>query len=170
MKRSSATTAAWVALISASLAGCASTSKEDVFPEDGPTMREVYDDHFERMRGDDADAARAALRGGQGGSVGEADASGDAGDGGDDAGAREPSTGPHEPRPVRDGPADLAGYTRTARNEIRTRFSQVPNPTLAMYVYPHLAGPDEAPVPGYMTAFSMYQQDHYALPGEAEAQ
>jgi conjugative transfer region lipoprotein (TIGR03751 family) len=58
------------------------------------------------------------------------------------------------------------GYTRTANNELNNLFPKLPNPTLVMYVYPHLAGSDEAPVPGYSTAFTMYQEDHFALPGE----
>ena len=35
-----------------------------------------------------------------------------------------------------------------------------------MYVFPHLAGETRAPVPGYTTAFPMYEQVEYALPGE----
>jgi len=39
-----------------------------------------------------------------------------------------------------------------------------------MYVFPHLAGEAHAPVPGYATAFPMYEQVEYALPGEVPAQ
>ncbi|RMP98524.1 hypothetical protein ALQ14_04920 [Pseudomonas savastanoi pv. glycinea] len=35
-----------------------------------------------------------------------------------------------------------------------------------MYVFPHLAGSDPAPVPGYMTVFPLYQRVQYAMPGE----
>jgi conjugative transfer region lipoprotein (TIGR03751 family) len=42
-------------------------------------------------------------------------------------------------------------------------FHKVQNPTLKLYVYPHLAGNDELPVPGYMTAFNAYERDHYSL-------
>ncbi len=45
-------------------------------------------------------------------------------------------------------------------------FHKLPNPELKMYVFPHLAGKDEIPVPGYYTAFNAYTQDHYALPNE----
>lgn len=58
------------------------------------------------------------------------------------------------------------GYTRCAQNEIHNLFPKLPNPTIAMYVSPHLAGEDEAPVPGYTTAFTLYREDHFALPGE----
>lgn len=45
-------------------------------------------------------------------------------------------------------------------------FHKAPNPELKMYVFPHLAGKDEVPIPGYYTAFNAYTQDHYALPNE----
>lgn len=35
-----------------------------------------------------------------------------------------------------------------------------------MYVFPHLAGTDLAPVPGCATVFPLYQRVRYALPGE----
>ncbi len=45
-------------------------------------------------------------------------------------------------------------------------FRQLPNPELTLYVYPHLAGESQVPVPGYNTAFSAYTQTYYALPQE----
>lgn len=57
-------------------------------------------------------------------------------------------------------------YTRTAANEIRSQFPRLPNPDLVMYVYPHLSGTEQAPVPGYSTVFPFYQRVQYALPGE----
>jgi conjugative transfer region lipoprotein (TIGR03751 family) len=47
-----------------------------------------------------------------------------------------------------------------------TSFHKLPNPELEMYIFPHLAGKDEIPVPGYYTEFNAYTQDHYALPNE----
>ncbi|WP_134563401.1 TIGR03751 family conjugal transfer lipoprotein, partial [Pseudomonas aeruginosa] len=41
-----------------------------------------------------------------------------------------------------------------------------PNPDLVMYVFPHLAGTDPVPVPGYSTVFPLYQRVQYAMPGE----
>lgn len=66
------------------------------------------------------------------------------------------------------GPAEapLAAYTRTAANEIYRQFQRLPNPDLVMYVFPHLAGADPAPVPGYSTVFPLYQRVQYAMPGE----
>ena len=60
----------------------------------------------------------------------------------------------------------LHGYARDAFNEINVLFPRLPNPILVMYVFPHLAGETQAPVPGYATAFPMYLQVQYALPGE----
>ena len=51
-------------------------------------------------------------------------------------------------------------------NEIDTIFPRLPNPSLAMYVFPHLAGEEQVPVPGYVTTFTMYERVEYALPGE----
>lgn len=61
---------------------------------------------------------------------------------------------------------DNAAFTRTAQNEIYSQFKRLPNPDLVMYVYPHLAGTDPAPVPGYTTIFPFYQRVQYAMPGE----
>lgn len=61
---------------------------------------------------------------------------------------------------------NLSNYTRTSENEINNLFPQLPNPQVVMYVHPHLNNSDEAPVPGYSTAFSLYEKNYYALPGE----
>lgn len=73
-------------------------------------------------------------------------------------------------RPIVSGEAALHGYTRDAFNEIDVLFPRLPNPTLVMYIFPHLAGDAGAPVPGYTTAFPMYEQVEYALPGEVSSQ
>ncbi|MBE0469928.1 MAG: TIGR03751 family conjugal transfer lipoprotein [Methyloprofundus sp.] len=59
-------------------------------------------------------------------------------------------------------------YTRTAQHELDVLFPRLPNPTLVMYVYPHISAAG-VPVPGYSTAFTMFNQPHYALPGEMPA-
>lgn len=63
-------------------------------------------------------------------------------------------------------PAINASYTRTAQNEIDRQFHRLPNPDLAMYVFPHLAGSDPVPIPGYTTVFPLYHRVQYAMPGE----
>lgn len=117
--------------ISLALGGCAST-KESVLPQDGPSMKAIYDTHFEGMGADDPYVLR-----------------------------RELGT-----RPLGDDDIDLAGYSRTAHTELKTIFPRLPNPTLVMYVFPHLAGSERVPVPGYATTFTLYERVEYALPGE----
>ena len=67
---------------------------------------------------------------------------------------------------VQAAPGMQARYTRTAQNEIHRQFHRLPNPDLVMYVFPHLAGTDPVPVPGYSTVFPLYQRVQYAMPGE----
>jgi conjugative transfer region lipoprotein (TIGR03751 family) len=118
-----------------SLAGCAST-KEAVLPQDGPSMKTIYERHIHEMNAHDPQVVRGELGN----------------------------------RPLLTGEAALQGYTRDAFKEIDVLFPRLPNPTLVMYVFPHLAGETQAPVPGYATAFPMYEQVEYALPGEVPAQ
>ena len=68
------------------------------------------------------------------------------------------------PRPIDDTPLP-PGMLRDAQTELDTRFPRLPNPSLVLYVYPHLSG-EGAPVPGYATTFPLYERVHYALPGE----
>ena len=67
---------------------------------------------------------------------------------------------------VKAAPAVNASYTRTAQNEIYRQFQRLPNPDLTLYVFPHLAGTDPVPIPGYTTVFPLYQRVQYAMPGE----
>jgi conjugative transfer region lipoprotein (TIGR03751 family) len=74
-------------------------------------------------------------------------------------------------RPLTDGEAKSAlsrnaSYTRAAENETNAEFKRLPDPDLVMYVFPHLAGRDPVPVPGYSTVFPFYSRVHYAMPGE----
>jgi conjugative transfer region lipoprotein (TIGR03751 family) len=122
-------------LINLVLTGCAGT-KDTVLPQDGPSMKAIYEGHMEAMHAGDPEVLRGEL-----GS-----------------------------RPIATGEAALQGYTREAFDEIDVLFPRLPNPTLVMYVFPHLAGEIDAPVPGYATAFLMYEQVEYALPGEVPSQ
>lgn len=58
------------------------------------------------------------------------------------------------------------GYERTARNEIQQLFPRLPNPDILVFVTPHLATRNRVPVPGYTTVLPLYDQVHYAMPGE----
>ena len=119
------------AMLALTLTGCAST-KEAVLPQDGPSMKAIYDNHLQAL------------------------------------GARHPQSlrGELDGRPLVSGTPLLEGYTREAYNELETTFPRLPNPTLVMYVFPHLASDERVPVPGYVTSFPMYERVEYALPGE----
>ena len=116
----------WISALA--LAGCSST--KSVFPQDAPTMRQIYDRHFEQVEREGVERSGLGGRG----------------------------TG--------DGLGGLARYTRAAYNEIDALFPRLPNPTLVMYVFAHLAGDDGVGIPGYATSFSFYEKVEYALPGE----
>ena len=132
------------------LQGCAST-KEDIFPKDMRPMSEVYDRHFAKLRMRGIEGARVQLHGERRPPRSET------------SGATSPAA---QVPPAAHGQAhpELAGYTREAHDEIEARFPVLPNPQLVLYVYPHL-GEDGAPVPGYATAFPLYERVEYALAG-----
>ena len=113
------------------LGGCAGT-KESVLPQDGPSMKAIYEQHTQEMSARDPLTVRETLG----------------------------------KRPIVNGADALAGYTREAYDEIDTVFPRLPNPSLVMYVFPHLVGEEQVPVPGYVTTFTMYERVEYALPGE----
>lgn len=69
------------------------------------------------------------------------------------------------PRPLRDQP-DVSDGLRTVSESMSQHFPTLPNPQLVLYVFPHFAGQDQAPVAGYYTAFSLYTRNYYALPSE----
>ena len=71
------------------------------------------------------------------------------------------------PRPLpQAGIHHYAGFVREAANEIDAIFPRLPNPTMVMYIFPHLSGEERTPVPGYVTTFPLYEKVEYALPGE----
>ncbi|EAA6221752.1 TIGR03751 family conjugal transfer lipoprotein [Salmonella enterica subsp. salamae] len=55
---------------------------------------------------------------------------------------------------------------RSDGNATQALFQRLPNPDLEMYIFPHLAGSEGVPVPGYTTVFPFYNRVQYALPGE----
>lgn len=60
--------------------------------------------------------------------------------------------------------------TRTHLTALNQQFPMLPNPEIALYVYPHLAGNNQLPVLGYASAFTLYQKNYFALPGEIATQ
>ncbi|PCF94083.1 TIGR03751 family conjugal transfer lipoprotein [Vreelandella nigrificans] len=120
------------------LSGCA-TSKNDMWDLDGsPTMQELWQQGGTGGVGDDL-TQRGLL-----------------------------DTRSELRRGIDDGALidQRVNYTRSAANEIYSQFSRLPNPDLVMYVFPHLAGADPVPIPGYSTVFTLYSRPQYAMPGE----
>lgn len=73
-------------------------------------------------------------------------------------------------RPLSDGDEQPSSCThadlRQRTQALNQQFPRLPNPDLVMYVFPHLAGEEAVPVPGYSTVFPLYRHVPYALPGE----
>jgi len=63
---------------------------------------------------------------------------------------------------------EYVAYTQTAQNQTTALFKPLPNPSIPLYIYPHLVkmGADAVPVPGYTTSFFLYDQNNYTLPSE----
>jgi len=129
--------AVWISSLLLLLQACTTTDdKEDLLPQDGPTMSEVYHGQFGSQSTEATEEARDSVK----------------------------------VRRITSGNADLRGYVRNSANEIDNLFTRLPNPTLVMFVFPHLSGEGHYPVPGYSTAFPMYEKVEYALPGEVFTQ
>ncbi|OGA58505.1 MAG: conjugal transfer protein [Burkholderiales bacterium RIFCSPHIGHO2_01_FULL_64_960] len=132
-----------LAAATATLCGCA-TSKDELLTHGGRTMMDIW----------------------------QQETGGDGGGGTGQVARRQLLDARQSPRrPLTDAdiqaaPAGQMRYTRTARNDVQRQFQRLPNPDLSMYVYPHLAGTDPVPVPGYTTVFPLYQRVQYAMPGE----
>ena len=123
------------------LGGCA-TSKEELLTHSDRTMMDIWQQETGGSGGTGQVARRQLLD------------------------ARQSLRRPLTDADVQAAPAEQMRYTRTARNEVYRQFQRLPNPDLVMYVYPHLAGTDPVPVPGYTTVFPLYQRVQYAMPGE----
>jgi conjugative transfer region lipoprotein (TIGR03751 family) len=123
------------------VSGCA-TSKDELMPTNGMTMQELWEQ-------------------------GSSEQSGSASTGSTGQQAIEAARGSLR-RPITAGDMvdERTRYTRAAANEIHSQFSRLPNPDLVIYIYPHLAGDQSVPVPGYSTVFPLYQKPQYAMPGE----
>ena len=128
------------------LSGCA-TSKEELLTHSDRTMKDIWQQETGGGGSGTGQVARRQLLDAR-------------------QSLRRPLTEANVQADVQAAPAEQMRYTRTARNEVYRQFQRLPNPDLVMYVYPHLAGTDPVPVPGYTTVFPLYQRVQYAMPGE----
>jgi conjugative transfer region lipoprotein (TIGR03751 family) len=80
----------------------------------------------------------------------------------------KPTPTVNDNKPMAQGFKDVS-FTKTSlaseipSNELDKEFKKIMNPELKMYVYPHVSGNDEVPIPGYYTAFNGYSHDHYMI-------
>jgi conjugative transfer region lipoprotein (TIGR03751 family) len=130
---------AFALLALAALAGCA-TRKDALLPHGKETMPELWSEYSGPT---DRTYANSSL-----------------------AEARQALRRPLAGREAKSALSHNASYTRTAENETNIEFMRLPDPDLVMYVFPHLAGRDPVPIPGYCTVFPFYREVHYAMPGE----
>jgi conjugative transfer region lipoprotein (TIGR03751 family) len=128
------------------LSACATGDKESILPQDGPSMKEVYQRHFSQESGDANQSVRT------------------------------PSIKPYRPAELpieqqekyqNQNPISTP-FTQSTR-QAQQQFPRLKNPTLILYVFPHLSHEGHIPVPGYATGFSFYETIEFALPGEPEA-
>lgn len=61
---------------------------------------------------------------------------------------------------------DSSRISEAVVKNTKQTFPTLKNPFLVMYVYPHLDPKEGTPILGYWTAFPMYEQIEFALPGE----
>lgn len=125
-----------VALIVSAVTGCA-TNTEELLSHSGSTMMDVWNQQTSGSRS--GQAAQQLLD------------------------ARQALRRPLTESLV---PSLTTPYTRTAQTEIQHQFHRLPNPDLVMYVFPHWAGTESVPVPGYSTVFPLHQRVNYAMPDE----
>lgn len=120
------------------LISACTTDITDIVPQDGPSMVEIYNGHLAGtgQNASDDGALAKARR---------------------DAQLRSGQTGVK---------LDPLSYTRDVQNETDNLFPALENPTLVMHVFPHLAGDERLPVPGYSTSFPLFERVEFALPGE----
>ena len=128
-------------LLTAALSGCA-TNKETLLTHGDATMLDIWNQHAVGQAAGGGRANRELLD------------------------ARQALRRPLTEADPSSALAENAAYTRTVRTDIHRQFPRLPNPDLVMYVFPHLAGSQQVPVPGYSTVFPLHARVEYALPGE----
>ena len=127
-------------LAPALLISACTTSVDELLPQDGPTMVEIYNGHLQKAGGSSGPLGNDVL-----------------------ATIRRQAI---ERSAQTTATPDPVSYTRNVENEIDNLFPTLENPEMVMHVFPHLATDERLPVPGYSTSFPLYERDEFALPGE----
>lgn len=129
-----------LAAVSISLTGC-SSMRGNVVPQSGPTMEQVYDGMDQQNNLADEETASTQ----------------------DNLNQLRQQVGASQ---TIQAPQNSSLLVHVTSNAVSQEFHKLPNPEIRMYIYPHLAGQDQVPVPGYFTAFNVYDHDYYALANE----
>jgi conjugative transfer region lipoprotein (TIGR03751 family) len=127
-----------ISIISMNLNAC--TSMNQVMPKQGPSMENIYDEVGKSQTLHDTAASKSNI---------------------------QRSQNPSDLNVVREivkttSPSGDFSENPPVKNHWQG-FHKELNPTLMLYIYPHLAGDEGLPVPGYRTAFTAYERDHYAF-------
>ncbi len=117
------------------LAGC-STSKEKIFKENMPTMKEVYEKKFHHLNTSSKSLVERPL-------------------------TRETI----KVTETVDSSKDILITYDSAYKKLQKQFPKAPNPTMMMHVFRHLTA-SGTPVPSYNTYFTLYESDHFILSPE----
>jgi conjugative transfer region lipoprotein (TIGR03751 family) len=108
----------------------------NVIPQSGPTMEHVYDNMGEAsLKSDRRYSANS-----------------------DDLNKLH-----HRIQSLNTSPISTSSQKTISADALNREFHKLPNPELRMYIFPHLAGQDQVPVPGYFTVFNVYEHDYYGL-------
>lgn len=137
-----------IPLISLILTGC-SSSYGNVVPKTGPTMEQVYD-------GMGVSKNPTQSMQSQGSNITN--------------NSSETTVAENDISQIRSDEKQNNSYSARTVNRSVNGFQKLQNPELKLYVYPHLSGESEIPIPGYNTAFNAYDRDHYALPQDTVRQ
>jgi conjugative transfer region lipoprotein (TIGR03751 family) len=135
-------------IASISITACSSMSG-NVVPKSGPDMERVYDSMGHNAKGATQKAMPNAL------SMPAAST------------AKDSTTQASDDTDLKTVRGQVVtSYNAGVVNTVSQQFYKLPNPEVHLYVFPHFAGSDEIPVPGYYTVFNAYERDHYALAQE----
>ncbi len=137
--------------LAGSLAGCAKPgSGSSVLPSGGPTMSQIYNGQMSFGAGTDhqLDSARSEVP----------------------AASYEVTQTAYKNRPMQSsGFSGVKGYRHVSPQDQQNSGApkMLPNPSIRVNVSPHFDGNDQDYIPAHTAYVKLYQQAHFALPGEA---
>ncbi len=151
--------------VASTLAGCAKPgTHSSVLPTGGPTMSQIYNGQMRYSTGTDGqlNAVRSKVP------VADYHVAQTAGKNRLMAPALMGSSGVEGDRRISQAKLKYQGNQRGKQNQHNMGApNMLPNPSIKMTVYPHFDGNDQDYIPAHTAYMKLYQQAHFALPGEA---